>query len=154
MKLSEAQKYKKLISELKGTEISNEEVQKSLIAEGIILSNFYQELEMNSNTIDCQEDVNYTKDKVQLHSHTFYEVLYCRSGNVQYLLGPDRYRVRRGDIIFVPPGISHRPLYLDRLVEPYARYVMWIHPDFIKSLNDHYGNQTLSTPYKLRPKHS
>ena len=68
MKLSEAKKYKKLISALKGTEISNEEVQKTLIAEGIILSNFYQELEMNSNTVDCQEDINYTKDKVQLHS--------------------------------------------------------------------------------------
>ena len=30
MKLSEAKKYKKLISALKGTEISNEEVQKTL----------------------------------------------------------------------------------------------------------------------------
>lgn len=154
MKLSEAKKYKKLISALKGTEISNEEVQKTLIAEGIILSNFYQELEMNSNTVDCQEDINYTKDKVQLHSHTFYEVLYCRSGNVQYLLGPDRYRVRRGDIIFVPPGISHRPLYLDRLVEPYARYVMWIHPDFIKSLTENFGFQPLSVPVLLRTKDS
>ena len=53
--------------------------------------------------------MNYTKDSIQLHSHTFYEMLYCRSGNVQYLLGAERYRVRRGDIIFIPPGISHRP---------------------------------------------
>ena len=39
-------------------------------------------------------------------------------------------------------------------MEPYARYVMWIHPDFIKSLNDHFGFQTLSSPVLLRTKDS
>lgn len=154
MKLSEVKKYKQLISALKGSEISNEELQKTMIAKGGILSNIYQELEMNSNTVDCQQDVNYTKDNVQLHSHTFYEVLYCQSGNVQYLLGPDRYRVGRGDIVFIPPGISHRPLYLDRLAEPYSRYVIWIHPDFIKTLTEHFCFQPLSAPILLRTKDS
>lgn len=154
MKLSEAQKYKELISAHKGTEISNEELQKAMIAEGGILSNLYQELEMDSKAVDCHDDVNYTKDKVQLHSHTFYEILYCRSGNVQYLLGADRYRVGRGDIVFVPPGISHRPLYLDQLVEPYSRHVIWIHPDFIKTLTENLGFTPLSKPVLLRTKDS
>ena len=68
MKLSEAKKYKKLISALKGTEISNEEVQKTLIAEGIILSNFYQELEMNSNTSSRHARCfyHYCKDRCHL----------------------------------------------------------------------------------------
>ena len=82
---------------------------------------FIQSLSGNGNGFRfCRlhDDVNYTKDSIQLHSHTFYEMLYCRSGNVQYLLGAERYRVRRGDIIFIPPGISHRPLYLDQLAEP------------------------------------
>lgn len=154
MKLSEARKYKKLMSTRKGSEISYEELQKTMIAEGEILSNIYQEIEMDSSTVDCQEDVNYTKDKVQLHSHTFYEILYCRSGNIQYLLGSDRYKVSKGDIIFVPPGISHRPLYLDRLVEPYSRYVFWIHPDFIESLTENFNFHLLSSPILLRTKDS
>lgn len=154
MKLSEAHRYKKLISALNGVQITNEELQKRMIAEGGILSNLYQELEMDSNTVDCQEDVNYTKDKVQLHSHTFYEILFCRSGNLQYLLGADRYRVGRGDLIFVPPGVSHSPLYLDRLVEPYARYVIWIHPDFIQTLTEHFDFHPLSEPVLLRTKDS
>ena len=81
MKLSEAQKYKELVLAHKRAEISNEELQKAMIEEGGILSNLYQELEMDSKAVDCQEDVNYTKDKVSLHSHTFYEVLYCKGGN-------------------------------------------------------------------------
>lgn len=108
MKLSEMQKYKELVSAHKRSEISNEELQKTFITDGAILSNLYQEMEMDSDSVDCHDDVNYTKDSIQLHSHTFYEMLYCRSGNVQYLLGAERYRVRRGDIIFIPPGDQPR----------------------------------------------
>lgn len=154
MKLSEAKKYRKLVQEHKHAEISNEELQKAMIAEGEILSNLYQELEMDSKTADCHEDVNYTKDSIQLHSHTFYEILYCQSGNVQYLLGADRYRVGRGDIVFVPPGISHRPLYLDQLAEPYSRYVIWLHPDFIKILTENLAFVPLAKPVLLRTKDS
>lgn len=154
MKLSEAKKYRKLVQAHKHAEISNEELQKAMIAEGEILSNLYQELEMDSKTADCHEDVNYTKDSIQLHSHTFYEILYCQSGNVQYLLGADRYRVGRGDIVFVPPGISHRPLYLDQLAEPYSRYVIWLHPDFIKILTENLAFVPLAKPVLLRTKDS
>ncbi len=154
MKLSEVQKYKNLISAHSRSEISNEELQEAMIADGGILSNIYQELEMDSDWVDCHADINYIKDKVQLHSHTFYELLYCRSGNVQYLLGADRYRVKRGDIIFVPPGVSHRPLYLDKLVEPYSRYVVWIHGDFIKMMEESFSFIPLNHPVLLRTQDS
>lgn len=154
MKLSEIRKYTEIISAHQRSEISNEEVQKAIIADGAILSNLYQEMEMDSDTVDCHDDVNYTKDKVSLHSHTFYEILYCKGGNVQYLLGADRYRVKRGDIIFVPPGISHRPLYLDQLAEPYSRYVMWIQPDFMNQMKKSLNFSTLEEPVLLRTKDS
>ena len=154
MKLSEMQKYKELVSAHKRSEISNEELQKTFVTDGAILSNLYQEMEMDSDSVDCHDDVNYTKDSIQLHSHTFYEMLYCRSGNVQYLLGAERYRVRRGDIIFIPPGISHRPLYLDQLAEPYSRYVIWIHPEFMKNIQQFLGFIPLSDPVLLRTQDS
>lgn len=154
MKLSEIKKYTEIISAHQRSEISNEEIQKAIMADGAILSNLYQEMEMDSDTVDCHDDVNYTKDKVQLHSHTFYEIIYCKSGNVQYLLGADRYRVRRGDIIFIPPGISHRPLYLDKLAEPYSRYIMWLNPDFIKNMQEILHFTPLSVPVLLRTQDS
>ena len=60
MKLSEAKKYKELVLVRKRAEISNEELQRAMIAEGEILSNLYQELEMDSKTVDCHEAVSYT----------------------------------------------------------------------------------------------
>lgn len=78
----------------------------------------YQELEMDSPYLDVHEDTSYTKDYVTLHSHEFYELLFCRSGNLQYLIGNTRYQIRKNDIILVPPGTSHRPLFLEQLREP------------------------------------
>lgn len=86
----------------------------------------YQELEMDSHFADAHQDISYTKDIVSLHSHMFFELLYCRSGKIEYFLGTKRYRVTPGDIIIIPPGISHRPLFPEYLEEPYRRYVIWI----------------------------
>ena len=40
----------------------------------------YQELEMDSPYLDVHEDTSYTKDYVTLHSHEFYELLFCFCG--------------------------------------------------------------------------
>ena len=38
--------------------------------------NIYQELEMSSRFVDTHRDVSQGGDGVQLHSHTFYEMIY------------------------------------------------------------------------------
>lgn len=55
MKLSEVERYQELLSAHLRSEISNEEVQKIMIADGRILSNLYQEIEMDSSMVDCHE---------------------------------------------------------------------------------------------------
>ena len=91
-----------------------EEYQKmrdTLKEEGIDLQNFYQELEMSSPMVETHRDVSYSNAQLHLHSHTFYELLYCCNDcGAEYLVGADRYRLQKGDVVFVPPGISHRPL--------------------------------------------
>ena len=52
--------------------------------------------------------------------------LLCKSGNIHYLLGDKRFRVQQGDILLIPPGVSHQPLFPEPLREPYSRYVIWI----------------------------
>ena len=47
-------------------------------------------------------------------------------------MGAERYRLQKGDIIFVPPGVSHRPLLPEHLTEPYKRYVLWVSPEFME----------------------
>lgn len=98
---------------------------------GIDPNNFYQELEMSYRFVQTHRDVSYSNSSVQLHSHSFHELLYCRSTcGAEYLVGARRYRLQRGDIIFVPAGVSHRPLLPEHMTEPYKRYVLWLSSEF------------------------
>lgn len=107
-------------------------IQEILRAEGIDFQNFYQELEMSDPLVETHRDVSYSNSQLTLHSHTFYELLYCCNDcGAEYLVGADRYRLQKGDIVFVPPGISHRPLLPEQMAEPYERYVLWISQEFI-----------------------
>lgn len=100
---------------------------------GLDPDNLYQELEMSSRFVDTHRDVNRREDQVKFHSHTFYEVIYCRSG-VQYLMDTRRYRLQRGDVVIVPPGVGHRPL-LSEVEEDYRRYVLWLSQEFVAGLH-------------------
>jgi len=124
--------------------------------------NFYQELEMSSPYVNTHRDVSYEPERLQLHSHTFYEIIYCESGTIQYLIADTRYRIHAGDVILVPPGISHRPIFYSEMTEPYSRIVLWISTDFFASVKqicpeklreqlsskNHFLLHTEGTPYK------
>ena len=110
-------------------------MQENLRKLGLDPDNFYQELEMSEHFVETHSDTSYSNAHVQLHSHTFYELLYCCSGGgIEYLVGSERYRLQRGDIVFVPPGISHRPLLPENMTTPYTRYVLWLSQDFLDVL--------------------
>ena len=97
---------------------------------GINLENVYQELEMSSAYADSHRDISREAGFVRLHSHSFYELIYCVSSeNVQYLIGTERYRLQRGDIIWIPPGVSHCPLFPVGMKIPYERIVLWVNAE-------------------------
>lgn len=96
----------------------------------------YQELEMDSKYVDTHQDTSWSNANVSLHSHTFYEVLCCRNTcGAEYLVGSERYRLQKGDIIFISPGVSHRPLLPEHMTEPYRRDVLWLSPEFTEIAN-------------------
>ena len=98
---------------------------------GLDPSSLYQEMEMESRYVDTHQDVSWNNTHVALHSHTFYEVIFCRNTcGAEYLVGSERYRLQKGDIIFIAPGVSHRPLLPDSMTEPYRRDVLWFSTDF------------------------
>ena len=96
--------------------------------------NLYQELEMDSPYVNTHRDISYTPERLQLHSHSFFEIIYCESGSIQYLISDKRYHIRSGDIILIPPGISHRPIFYSDMSTPYSRIVLWISTEFINYL--------------------
>lgn len=92
----------------------------------------YQELEMESRFVDTHQDISWSNANVSLHSHAFYEVLCCRNTcGAEYLVGSERYRLQKGDIVFISPGVSHRPLLPEHMTEPYIRDVLWLSPEFM-----------------------
>ena len=102
---------------------------------GVEPGDIYQELEMESRFVDTHRDVSFANGHVNLHSHNFYELLYCRNNcGAEYLVGSERYRLQKGDVILVEPGVSHRPLLPENMAEPYQRDVLWISPEFIALL--------------------
>ncbi len=123
-----------------------------LCKNGIDISSLYQEMEMDSLFVDTHDDTSGNADTVQLHSHLFYELLYCRSNGLEYLLGSSRYHVQKGDVIYIPPGVNHRPLSLEKLVEPYNRYVIWISSGYAAALKKGFPGEELlpDEPFLLR----
>ena len=132
MKLGELRKLTGVLSELQAAE-AQDAVQKQLVEMGLDPNMLYQELEMTSAYVDTHRDVSFSNAHMQLHSHVFYELLYCISScGAEYLVGPERYKLQDGDIIFVPPGVSHRPLLQEEMAQPYSRYVLWLSPEFME----------------------
>ena len=124
-----------------------QEFQEKLRSEGIDFQNFYQELEMTEHYVETHRDISFSNSQLSLHSHTFYELLYCLNDcGAEYLIGADCYRLQKGDIVFVPPGISHRPLLPENMPEPYQRYVLWLSPEFVDNFISSYdpvGKQSI-----------
>ena len=113
-----------------------EGVAQRLKAMGLEPGRFYQELEMTSRYVDTHQDYSVSNSQVSLHSHTFYEILCCQNTcDVEYLVGAERYRLQKGDIVIIPPGVSHRPLLPEQMTEAYRRDVLWLSQEFASNVS-------------------
>lgn len=95
---------------------------------GVRKDNFYREIEMDSPLMEVWCGSDPFSDMETVHSHSFYEIICCAAGTVQYLLGAACQPVYPGDILIIPPGVSHRrmPFAAGRKHTAYTRYGMWV----------------------------
>ena len=129
MKLSDMRSLSELYAQ------NPDQAQEFLRTSGFDISNVYQELEMSSRFVDTHMDISFGDIPVNLHSHNYFEMVYVLSNSgTQYLVGTKRYQLQHGDIILVPPGIGHKPLFPAQLAEPYKRIVLWVSTDFSDSM--------------------
>ena len=132
MKLGALRELAQTVPDLQGEPLQ-QWLQGQLCSLGVDPNTLYQELEMTSPYVDTHRDISHSNARLQLHSHTFFELLFCcNSCNAEYLVGSERYRLQEGDIIFIPPGISHRPLLPEQPTQPYSRYVLWLSQEFME----------------------
>jgi len=135
VKIDDFQKLTKL--QWSRTEEDHRKMVTYLKAQGVDPGNFYQELEMSAPFVNTHRDVSYYNAPVNLHSHNYTEIIYCRScADVEYLVGSDRYRLQPGDILYIPPGVSHRPILPEQMEVIYERDVLWISQEFMEMIRD------------------
>lgn len=73
-----------------------------------------------------------TPVEVDFHNHDFYEIYLFLSGNVTYVIEGKSYKLRPKDIIIINNQELHKAFIEEGT--PYERIVIWIKPEYIKSL--------------------
>lgn len=97
----------------------------------------YQHLEMTNRFVNTHRDISNSNTAIHLHSHNFYELMCCRNTcGAEYLIGTQRYKLQKGDILLVAPGVSHRPILPENLTEPYERDILWLSQEFTQLIRD------------------
>lgn len=84
------------------------------------------------------EDFHFTG--VEPHSHDYYEFYFFLEGSVTMHINGQPNRLKNGDVLIIPPGISHYAVSHDPLI-PYRRFVLWLQPSYVRQL------EALSTCY-------
>ena len=114
---------------------SRTDLQETLRELGLDPDNLYQELEMTSRYADTHQDISSSNAVIHFHSHSFYEVICCRNTcGAEYLVGTERFRLQKGDIILVPPCVGHSPLLPENMTVPYVRDVLWVSTELVNQI--------------------
>lgn len=71
--------------------------------------------------------------KVDLHTHDYYEFYFFLEGDISIQIGKDVFPIKYGDILLVPPKVSHRPI-IHSQDTPYRRFIFWISQEYCNFL--------------------
>ncbi len=76
-----------------------------------------------------------TPPRIETHAHNYYEFYFFLEGSVEMLIGGQNYPVQHGDVILIPPGVSHR-VHVKNMEQPYRRFVFWISREYSKRMEE------------------
>lgn len=91
---------------------------------------------MTERYYEFHHTYNETPPDVEFHQHSFYEIFFFLSGNVNYIIEGRSYKLRPGDILLTSSSDIHRPDI--SAGKPYERIVIWLADDFFERLRDFY----------------
>lgn len=74
-----------------------------------------------------------SQSRTLMHTHPYYEFYFFLEGHAEAIIRQNHYILSYGDILIVPPGISHGIMVKDYEL-PYRRFDFWISTDFYDSL--------------------
>lgn len=99
---------------------------------GLNDNSLYENLNMNYHLAGCTYDVLYPHDTIPFHTHSYYEIVLCKSGHAKHLTDKHCFDISKGDIIIIPPDVRHCPAELHSMKTPYKRIIFSININFIE----------------------
>ncbi len=99
---------------------------------GYRTDNLYENLDMGFHHSLCTYDILYSNDVIPIHTHNFYEIALCESGNAQHLANNERFTIEKGDITIIPAGVRHCPVGLQSMTKPYKRILFFVNKAFLE----------------------
>ena len=68
--------------------------------------------EMTRKNLEIRYCLDEQSPYVEFHAHPFYEIYYYLEGPMErYVVGGKSYRMGPGDILMIPPGVAHHPIF-------------------------------------------
>lgn len=97
-------------------------------------ASFNPSQEMIHKTLELRYQLDTEFPHVDFHAHPFYEIYYFLEGPLErYVVGGKSYRLQPGDVLMIPPGIPHLPIF-SMESKPYRRYVLWLSGEQIEHM--------------------
>lgn len=99
------------------------------------MSNEYDEYTgyqaMLSSHMEIRLYRNLDLDKIDEHTHDFYEIFFLTDGHVIFHIEGREYEAERGDIILIPPGVAHS----ETPGEIYERIMLRLNPWYLNRIS-------------------
>lgn len=112
----------------------------------VIPSRFYPKPQMQGKPFDIYYNFDDSMREFDEHSHDYYEFYFLISGNIQYTIDQHSYSLRKGDVLLIKPSQRHFAAIKSLDKKPYVRYVLWLSPDYLKSMCS--PNTNLMLPFE------
>ncbi len=71
--------------------------------------------------------------QVKNHTHNYYEFYFFLQGDISMQIASNTIPLTSGDVILIPPGISHRSINHSESI-PYRRFVFWLTQEYYDQL--------------------
>lgn len=80
-----------------------------------------------------------SRSQVKEHAHNYYEFYFFLEGNVSIRINGTEYPLKTGNMVLIPPGISHQAIIHNTEI-PYRRFVFWVSGSFYTKLSEESGD--------------
>lgn len=115
------------------------QVEEALSEMGLSLTEMFQQLEMEHKNVEAFREEGRCGLSNPMHTHRFLELICCRSTiGSRCIIDGKEFPLVQGDILMVPPGVSHAVLMPEDPALHRRHYVLWISLDFLSRMAEEF----------------